>query len=76
MGQDRSVSHFSCMMDFCWHRFGNMVRLHRQDDLATKPGALSVSNDIYTKLPPSMKTVFTEKQEFEGKTAWSTASTS
>jgi class 3 adenylate cyclase len=40
---------------------------------ATKPSSLSISNDIYTKLPPSMKAVFTEKQEFEGKTAWSTS---
>jgi class 3 adenylate cyclase len=39
---------------------------------ATKPGALSISNDIYTRLPASMKTVFPEKQDFEGKTAWST----
>jgi class 3 adenylate cyclase len=40
---------------------------------ATKPGALSISNDIYTRLPASLKSVFTEKQEFEGKIAWSTA---
>lgn len=39
---------------------------------ATQPGALSISNDLYTRLPSSMKAVFTEKQEFEGKTAWST----
>jgi class 3 adenylate cyclase len=40
---------------------------------ATKPGTLSISNDIYSKLPASMKTIFAEKQEFEGKTAYSTA---
>ena len=39
---------------------------------ATRPGALSISNDVYMRLPSSMKAVFTEKQEFEGKTAWST----
>jgi class 3 adenylate cyclase len=39
---------------------------------ATEPGNLSISNDIYTRLPASMKAVFKNKQEFEGKTAWST----
>jgi class 3 adenylate cyclase len=42
---------------------------------ATKPGTLSVSNDIYTRLPASMKAVFAEKEEFEGKTAWKTSGT-
>jgi len=35
---------------------------------------LSISNDIYSKLPASMKNIFTEKQEFEGKSAYSTTS--
>ena len=39
----------------------------------TKPSALSVSNGIYTSLSASMKAVFTDKQEFEGRTAWSTS---
>jgi class 3 adenylate cyclase len=39
---------------------------------ATQPGALSISSDIHSRLPASMKTLFTEKQEFEGKTAFST----
>ena len=39
---------------------------------ATKPGALSIASDIYAKLPASMKAIFTEKQDFEGKTAYST----
>jgi class 3 adenylate cyclase len=43
---------------------------------ATKPGALSISNDVYTRLPASMKALFTEKQEFEGKTAYATAAAS
>ena len=40
---------------------------------ATNPGSVSISGDIYVKLPPTMKAVFAEKQEFEGKTAWSTS---
>lgn len=39
----------------------------------TQPGALSISADMYNRLPSAMKAMFTEKQEFEGKTAWSTA---
>ncbi len=38
----------------------------------TKPGALSISGDIHTRLPAAMKALFPEKQEFEGKTAYST----
>jgi len=37
---------------------------------------LSISNDIYVMLPASMKAVFTEKEEFEGKTTWKTAEAS
>ena len=40
---------------------------------ATKPGAFSVSGDIYTALPASMKAVFMDKRQFEGKIAWSTS---
>ena len=39
----------------------------------TSPGALSVSNEVFARLPETLKTVFTAKQEFEGRTAYSTA---
>ena len=38
---------------------------------ATDPGALSIAGDIYARLPDAMKTIFGEKQVFEGKTAYS-----
>jgi class 3 adenylate cyclase len=39
----------------------------------TSPGALSVSAEVFARLPETLKTVFTAKQEFEGRTAHSTA---
>ena len=38
----------------------------------TPPGALSVSDSIYSRLPKSLKDLFTEKQTFEGRSAYST----
>lgn len=38
----------------------------------TTPGALSVSDSVYGKLPKTLKDVFAEKQSFEGRSAWST----
>jgi class 3 adenylate cyclase len=39
----------------------------------TSPGALSVSDAVYAGLPETLRSVFTEKSEFEGRTAHSTA---
>jgi hypothetical protein len=39
----------------------------------TSPGALSVSGEVFDRLPKSMQSVFTAKREFEGRIARSTA---
>lgn len=40
---------------------------------ATRPGALAVSDRVYDRLPPSMRSVFTRRHEFEGRVAHATA---
>ena len=40
---------------------------------ATRPGALSVSDRVYDRLPAKMRSVFTVRREFEGRTAHATA---
>jgi class 3 adenylate cyclase len=39
----------------------------------TSPGALSVSAEIFDRLPKSLRSVFTVKREFEGRTVHATA---
>ena len=39
----------------------------------TSPGALSVSDEVFAKLPESLRSVFKETREFEGRTVRSTA---
>jgi class 3 adenylate cyclase len=39
----------------------------------TSPGALSVSDEVYDRLPKTLQSVFTVEREFEGRTARSTA---
>jgi class 3 adenylate cyclase len=39
----------------------------------TPPGALSVSDAVYARLPSRMQAPFTSKRQFEGRTAYSTA---
>jgi class 3 adenylate cyclase len=39
----------------------------------TRPGALSISDAVYSRLPAGMQRLFPEKQVFEGRDAYSTA---
>jgi class 3 adenylate cyclase len=39
----------------------------------TRPGALSISQNVYSRLPEGLRRVFPEKRQFEGQSAYSTA---